>query len=212
MEFGLEMIIRAAEENLDIREIPIELHPRGGVSKLAPFRDGWRSLHMILIHSPRHLFMLPGLLMAVVGVAIGAVVLTGVDLFGRPWYAHALIGGALLLILGVQVLGLGFCGEVYATDVLQKRGTLVERLRRRGLGLRHAYWLGSVLMLCGLVLGCAVIVEWAQQGFGPLAEEQLAITAMTLLVVGAQTIFISLFLSLLGLGRGASIEAPRVAR
>ena len=33
MEFGLEMIIRAAEENLDIREIPIELHPRGGVSK-----------------------------------------------------------------------------------------------------------------------------------------------------------------------------------
>ena len=213
MEFGLEMIIRAAEENLDIREIPIELHPRGGVSKLAPFRDGWRSLHIILVHSPRHLFMLPGLIMATVGVAIGAVVLTGTDLFGRPWYAHALIGGALLVILGVQVLGLGFCGEVYAADVLNKPGTLVERLRRRGLGIRHAYWLGSALMLCGLALGVAVIVKWAQQGFGTLAEEQLAITATTVLIVGAQTIFISLFLSLLALGRsGSTIEAPKVAR
>jgi glycosyltransferase involved in cell wall biosynthesis len=213
MEFGLEMIIRAAEENLDIREIPIELHPRGGVSKLAPFRDGWRSLHIILVHSPRHLFMLPGLLMAALGVAIGAVVLTGADLFGRPWYAHALIGGALLVILGVQVLGLGFCGEVYATDVLHKPGTLVERLRRRGLGIKHVYWLGIMLLLCGLALGIAVVVKWAQQGFGPLAEEQLAITATTVLIVGAQTIFISLFVSLLALGRRAStIEAPRVAR
>ncbi len=212
MEFGLEMIIRAAEENLDIREIPIELHPRGGVSKLAPFRDGWRSLHIILVHSPRHLFMLPGLLMAAIGVAIGAVVLTGTDLFGRPWYAHALIGGALLVILGVQVLGLGFCGEVYAADVLNKPGTLVERLRRRGLGIRHAYWLGSALMLCGLALGGTVFGKWAQQGFGSLAEEQLAITATTVLIVGAQTIFISLFLSLLALGRsGSTIEAPRVA-
>ncbi len=151
---------------------------------------------MILIHSPRHLFMLPGLLMAAVGVGIGAIVLTGVDSFGRPWYVHALIGGALLVILGVQVLGLGFCGEVYATVfVLQKRGTVVERLRRRGLGLRHAYWLGSALMLGGLDSGGAVIVKWGQQGFGPLAEEQLAITAATVLIVGAQTIFISLFLS-----------------
>ena len=157
--------------------------------------------------------MLPGPLMAVIGVAIGAVVLTGVDLFGRPWYAHALIAGALLVILGVQVLGLGFCGEVYATDVLQKPDTLVERLRRRGLGLKHGYWLGILFMLCGLVLGGAVMVKWAQQGFGPLAEEQLAITATTVLIVGAQTIFISLFLSLLGLGRREStIEASRVAR
>ena len=108
--------------------------------------------------------MLPGLLMAAIGVAIGAVVLTGTDLFGRPWYAHALIGGALLVILGVQVLGLGFCGEVYAADVLNKPGTLVERLRRRGLGLKHAYWLGSALMLCGLALGGAVIVKVGTAG------------------------------------------------
>ena len=86
MEFALEMIIRIAEEKLDIREIPIELHPRGGESKLAPWRDGWRSVHIILVHSPRHLFMLPGLVMATLGVTIGSLVLTGESVFGRPWH------------------------------------------------------------------------------------------------------------------------------
>ena len=30
MEFASEMVIRAAKEDLDIREMPIEYHPRGG--------------------------------------------------------------------------------------------------------------------------------------------------------------------------------------
>ena len=44
MEFALEMVVRAAQERMDIREIEVELHPRGGVSKLAPFRDGSRAI------------------------------------------------------------------------------------------------------------------------------------------------------------------------
>ena len=35
MEFASEMVIRAAKEKLDIREFPIEYHPRGGDSKLS---------------------------------------------------------------------------------------------------------------------------------------------------------------------------------
>jgi glycosyltransferase involved in cell wall biosynthesis len=44
MEFALEMVVRAAQADMDIRELEIELHPRGGVSKLAPFRDGSRAI------------------------------------------------------------------------------------------------------------------------------------------------------------------------
>ena len=44
MEFASEMVIRATREHLDVREVPIELHPRLGTSKLSPFRDGWRHL------------------------------------------------------------------------------------------------------------------------------------------------------------------------
>ena len=44
--------IRAAKERLDIAEFPIEYHPRGGESKLSSFRDGWRHLRFLLVHSP----------------------------------------------------------------------------------------------------------------------------------------------------------------
>ena len=39
---------------------PIEYHPRGGESKLSSFRDGWRHLRFLLVHSPTHLFIVPG--------------------------------------------------------------------------------------------------------------------------------------------------------
>ena len=60
MEFASEMVIRAARERLDVRELPIELHPRVGESKLAPFRDGWRHLRIILVYHPNFLFLCRG--------------------------------------------------------------------------------------------------------------------------------------------------------
>src|SRR4051794_9933770 len=52
MEFASEMVIRASKEKLRIAEFPIEYHPRGGESKLSSFRDGWRHLRFLLVHSP----------------------------------------------------------------------------------------------------------------------------------------------------------------
>ena len=60
MEFASEMVVRAAKEKLDIRQFPIEYHPRGGESKLSTWRDGWRHLRFLLVHSPTHLFIVPG--------------------------------------------------------------------------------------------------------------------------------------------------------
>src|ERR687894_862470 len=54
MEFASEMVIRAAKAKLDIRQLPIDYHPRGGTSKLSSFRDGWRHLRFLLVHSPTH--------------------------------------------------------------------------------------------------------------------------------------------------------------
>jgi glycosyltransferase involved in cell wall biosynthesis len=70
MEFASEMVIRASKENLKIAEFPIEYHPRGGESKLSSFRDGWRHLRFLLVHSPNHLFIGPGALLASLGTII----------------------------------------------------------------------------------------------------------------------------------------------
>ena len=93
MEFASEMVVRAAKADLDIRQFPIEYHPRGGESKLSSFRDGWRHLRFLILHTPRHLFIIPGSAMAVIGALITMMVLAHVNVLGRRWEMHTLIGG-----------------------------------------------------------------------------------------------------------------------
>ena len=65
-----------------------------GESKLSSFRDGWRHLRFLLVHSPNHLFILPGAVMAGLGALVILLVESGLELFGRSWGVHAIIGGA----------------------------------------------------------------------------------------------------------------------
>ncbi|HME03134.1 MAG TPA: glycosyltransferase family 2 protein, partial [Solirubrobacteraceae bacterium] len=163
MEFASEMVIRASKENLKIAEFPIEYHPRGGESKLSSFRDGWRHLRFLLVHSPNHLFILPGAVMAGVGTVIVVFVGAGLDFFGRAWGLHALIGGALLMIVGTQVLALGLCAHAYGTYFMGERDPWFDRMRAR-LRLEHGLLLGGAFILVGLVMGASVVITWISRG------------------------------------------------
>lgn len=49
MEFAIEMVIEAAEKNLNIKEVPISYRKRGGgEAKLSSFDDGWRHIKYML--------------------------------------------------------------------------------------------------------------------------------------------------------------------
>jgi glycosyltransferase involved in cell wall biosynthesis len=200
MEFASEMVIKAAKEQLVIHQFPIEYFPRGGVSKLASFRDGWRHLRFLLLHSPNFLFILPGVLMAGLGAVIQAIVVSRLAIFGREWDIHTLIGGALLAIIGTQVVVLGACARTYAAYFMGERDPLFDRLRARHK-LEHGLLLGGAIALPGLVAGAVIVFEWAAHGFGTLAYEWLAVVAVTLIIVGIQIFFGSFLLSILGLRR-----------
>ncbi len=105
MEFASEMVIRASKEHLDIREFPIKYHPRGGETKLSRIRDGWRHLRFLLVHSPTHLFMVPGAVLSAIGALILLVSVLQLNVFGREWQLHTAIAGSLLLIVGVAGRG-----------------------------------------------------------------------------------------------------------
>jgi glycosyltransferase involved in cell wall biosynthesis len=200
MEFASEMVIRAAKERMDIRELPIEYHPRGGESKLSSFRDGWRHLRFLLVHSPMHLFTLPALVMLVCGVLISGTVVAQVDVFGRTWDLHALIGGALLMIVGVQTLSLGLCAHAYGRYFMGERDPWFDRMRAR-FRLEHGLVLGGSILLVGFAGLAAVVASWVNRGFGELGEQRLAVLAATLIVIGVQVFFSSFLLSILGLRR-----------
>ncbi len=200
MEFASEMVIRASKENLRIAEFPIEYHPRGGESKLSSFRDGWRHLRFLLVHSPNHLFILPGAVLAGLGTLIVVFVGAGLDFFGRAWGVHALIGGALLMIVGTQVLALGLCAHAYGTYFMGEQDPWFDRMRGR-FRLEHGLLLGGLFSLVGVVLGGLIVATWIAHGFGSLADERLAVIAASLLIVGIQIFFSSFLLSILGLRR-----------
>src|SRR5947209_7273847 len=200
MEFASEMVIRAAKERLRIDEFPIEYHPRGGESKLSSFRDGWRHLRFLLVHSPNHLFIVPGAVLASIGAVILVFVGSGLDFFGRAWGLHALIGGALLMIVGTQVLALGLCAHAYGTYFMSEKDPWFDRMRAR-FRLEHGLLLGGVFVAIGLGMGIVIVSSWISHGFGSLSYERLAVVAASLLIVGMQIFFSSFLLSILGLRR-----------
>jgi glycosyltransferase involved in cell wall biosynthesis len=200
MEFASEMVIRATREHLDVREVPIELHPRVGDSKLSPFRDGWRHLRLILVYNPTFLFLLPGVVMLFAGSFITLLVFVHVPVFGRDLYVHSLIMGCLLIILGVQAIGLGLSARAFGVYFISEQDLLFQKLRSR-LRLEHGLALALLVGAAGLALFGVVIGRWASHGFGTLREEQLAILAATVIAVGAQIFFTSFLLSIIGLRR-----------
>ena len=201
MEFASEMVIRAAKARLDIRELPIALRPRGGgVPKLAPLRDGWKGLRLMLLYNPTFLFLLPGFLFASTGALITSLVFARAQLFGRAFYVHTLIGGSLLLVVGTQLAAFGLCGRAYAVYNLGDRDPWFERNGGR-FRMEHGLLLGLAFMLGGGTLGAVVVSNWIANGLGNLTQERVTILAATLLIVGIQIFFTSFLLSIIGLGR-----------
>ncbi len=200
MEFASEMVISASRAHLNIDEIPIHYHPRGGTSKLSTFRDGWRHLRFLLINHPTALFVLPGMVLFVMGVVLSALVLGTITIGGYVFQLHALIAGSLLLIVGVQVIGLGLAAHAYATYFMSYSDAWFDRARAR-LRLEHGLLFGVVLAAVGIIFGVIVLVGWVSSGLGSLSHEYMTLTAATFVIVGVQVFFTSFLLSILGLRR-----------
>jgi hypothetical protein len=202
MEFASEMVVRAVKEGLKVSELPIEYMPRGGTSKLSSFRDGWRHLRYLLVHSPKHLFLVPGALMTLAGALGMVTVLAKLDVLGRVWQLHSMIASSLLVIVGAQVISLGLCAHAYGTYFMGERDPWFDRMRAR-FRLEHGLLLGGAILACGLAITAVIVVVWLERGLGNLGEERLAVAAATLVIVGIQVFFSSFLLSILGLRRQA---------
>ena len=194
------MVIRAAKNGLEIREIPIQYHPRAGESKLSSFRDGWRHLRFLLVHSPTFLFVIPGAVMAALGILIMLTVLGDVSVFGRQWDLHTMIAGTLATVVGAQVIALGVAARAYGVWYLGERDPWFQRLEER-LRLEHGLLAGGIVLVVGLALAAFIGAKWIGRGGGELSETQLALLAATLVIVGLQIFFTSFLLSILALRR-----------
>ena len=195
MEFASEMVIEASRKKLRIREVPITYHPRKGASKLRSFSDGWRHLRFMMLYRPGPFLLLPGSVALIFGLVLTLFVMMHEP--NQELRMHSLILGSMLLIMGYQTLLSG----IYIAAFGKSYGVAGEG----GLGKRLASYhslekelvIGGALLVGGVVLGSKVIFSWIDVGFGSLQEVQEAMMAMILSIMGLQTIFSAIIISLL---------------
>jgi glycosyltransferase involved in cell wall biosynthesis len=205
MEFASEMVIKATLKSLRITEVPITLHKdgRSRPPHLKPWRDGWRHLRFMLIYSPRWLFLVPGLTLAILGAIAGSLLsLSSIRTGGVEFDVGTLMAACMTLIVGIQLVAFAFFTKVFAIG--QGLLPMDQKFTRifRFFTLERGIVLGGILLFAGLVLLVRAAYIWQQAGYGelPYADNvRRMISATTLVVTGMQTVFSSFFMSVLGL-------------
>ena len=198
MEFASEMVALALRHELKVAEIPITYYPRGGESKLRSFRDGWRHLRFMLLLSPTPLFLAPGLAALLLGFAGLLVLLPGpLQVAGFVFDFHFMFVASAMAILGVQLIVLGLAAKSYASGELSIRGDRWLSLLDRHFTLERGLLGGLALVAAGLGINAWILVSWLGAGRGQLFAVRPALLGLSLIVVGAQAVFGSFFISVL---------------
>lgn len=202
MEFATEMVVSALMNHLKIYEIPISYHPRKGKSKLNPLYDAWRHIRFMLLYCPLWLYFVPGSFGFFFGLFVLLILLRGPVLFlGHSWDIHFMIFASVICILSYQVLNLGVYAHTYAIRQGFLRYDPVLLFFKRHFNLERGLFLGGTIFMIGFIINVMIFIEWYSKHFGTLYRIRESIFAMTLLVIGLQTMFSSFFLSLLFLRR-----------
>jgi glycosyltransferase involved in cell wall biosynthesis len=197
MEFASEMVFKAYRRGLTVSEIPIDYYPRVGESKLNRFGDAWRHVRFMLLYSPSWLYLYPGAALLLLGLVGMLALATGpIDVFGRSWQIHTMLGFVALTLIGAQIIQLGVFARTYARERIGELDPLLDRLGRR-LKLEHGLIAGGVLILLAVAGLVAIGVEWAAGGFGTLGRAYETALLATALGLGIQIVFASFFLALL---------------
>ena len=196
MEFASEMLEVAIKNNLKIAEVPITYYPRpeGSEPNLSSFSDGWRHLKHILLRAPTLLFLIPGFILFMLGLLLVLLIWNPFNLWVPMFGIHSMIAGCLLAIVGYQIIFLGLFAKTYgAHHGLEKRDRITEFVSKH-LTLGRGSTVGLVIFLAGFVYTLHLLLNWIGSGYKNLPVLDQDIAALTLLVIGLQTIFYSFFL------------------
>lgn len=201
MEFNLELAINAGLANLKITEVPIVLYPRIGDSKLRTFRDGWRSLRMMLLYCPNKVFIGPGFFLLFVGFLMHFISILN---YGIDNILSTFILGFLAnvsSIIGFQIVSLGLHAKSYSWSRRFEQDNKMLKTFYQHFNLESGLLAGMCLIMIGLVI--SIYQLFFQGRLLQLDSSMVAYLSLaaTLIFVGSGTIFSSLFISAMSIRR-----------
>ena len=168
MEFASEMICKAVMHKIEIVETPIKLYPDGRdrAPHLRSWRDGWRHLRFLLIHSPNWLFVYPGILLTLLGAVFGGLLLAGpISISGIVLDVHSLLYFATLFLIGLQMLSLGCFTKIFH-DRLYSSNEKIPWYA--AITLEKGLVIGAILLVLGIIGSVISVAGWQRVQFGDL--------------------------------------------
>ncbi|MEM2292163.1 MAG: glycosyltransferase family 2 protein [Nitrososphaerota archaeon] len=186
MDFASEMIIEACKNGLRIKEVPINYYRRkNSTSKLKSFQDGWRHVKFMLLNTPRHTFIYPGISIFFIGLVLLISAYFKVFMGYLPG-VHSMIAGSLMLLAGYNVTFFGIFVSIKKRQSLPKFFTLEKGAT-----------IAAILFTSGLIYALILIAQWIDSGFKHLPVLEHSILAFTLISIGIETFFSAFMLSIL---------------
>lgn len=199
MEFATEMIIKSGLQGARMSQVAITLYPDGRQQHgphLRTFRDGWRTLRLFLVFSPRWTFFRPGLLLMGLGLLGYALAIPQVRIFGAALDVHTLLVASLAILVGWQAVLFATLARIFASY----QGLMPVRWPLRRVTVEHGLGVGSLLALIGFVLIGVVVFLWWRAGFGPLDYPftmRWVVPGVTLVALGFLTVMAALMAGVL---------------
>ena len=198
MEFASEMVVKASLNKLRIEETPATLKPdgRSRPPHLKTWRDGWRHLRFLLLHSPRYLFIYPGVALIALGL-LGSLALAPGEMRVTPSLRldiNSLVVACFSVLIGVQLVMFGALARRYQAleGVLPPSANFHKFLL--GLSLEPILRAALVIFVAGGGGIAWAVIHWAGSGFGDLADHGV----MRVLVISLTGVAVAIQLAAAG--------------
>jgi glycosyltransferase involved in cell wall biosynthesis len=206
MEFGPEMIVKAALYEQKMTEIPITLYrdKRNRSSHLKTWQDGWRNLRFLLLFSPRWLFLIPGLFLMILGLTGTILLVFGpIRLGDKKLNVHTLVYTSAFILIGFQFISFYIFSRVYAAmhGLWPNQERFYIRFNKY-FKLESGIFLGGIFFISGVLLMIKSFLYWERARFGnldPLIVLRWVVPSALLLVLGLQIIISFFYLSFIGI-------------
>ena len=203
MELASEIVIKSSILGMKTCEVATTLSPDGRdrPPHLRSFRDGWRHLRFLLLYSPSWLFLYPGFLLVILGGILSVALFFGpVNIGFRYIDFHTFIAAGSLVYLGLNLLAFAAITRIYAfqTKLLPQPPRFYILFKY--IDLEKGLFIGTLLVFTGVLLmirALSLSSNFAQIGFD--ASVRLVFGGSLSLISGAQVIFASFVLSMLGM-------------
>jgi glycosyltransferase involved in cell wall biosynthesis len=203
MEFASEMVVKASLAKVRMEEVPTTLKKdgRSRPPHLKTWRDGWRHLKFLLLHSPKWMFVYPGVFLLALGL-FGSILLAPGAVAISPTVQidiHSLVAACFAVVIGTQLVMFGALARRYAMieGVLPDASSFKKTLL--GMELEPILRVAGVILALGLIGAGVAVSRWAGAGFGPIIYNDvmrmlvISLTAITVAIqIGAAGVLASM--------------------